>query len=596
MRIADKICEVELTDCTELEFCAILNSRHANILNEMYKSKVCSEKRVGIKKEVLERNISTPYKLVLELLNNIELDGYSSYYKNLVLLLASHNLDEENFHKELEKINEKTLFQKSNGVYYTPSDVSTFIVKNSIFQYIFQDIGLDHTPAGEYDLCIDKLREQEGLRDICEKIAKCSVLDPTCGTGAFLIKVIEVKILIIQKLINTCDEEYLYKIINSLYGNDIDPFSVYIVKIRLLFRCMSLFKNASLIRLYNYLDKNLFSFNFITNSADICRKFDIIIGNPPYVEKTKLRYFDKVKYGNIYADVIHNSIDLICDKGVLGMIIPISYISTKRMKAIRGYVEDNTSHQYILSYADRPDCLFVGVHQKLNIVFFKKNNTLKHSVQTSGYKFWYKKQRIELFSNIEFSKNDFKGLDFYPKLSSKLELDLYKKITQNKNTVLSLQQLDKNYCVYLNKRSTFWTKSFTRKPKKDSEYMCLKYDLNTQHTCNCLLNSSLFWWFWVKVSDCWHITNKELNNFKIPKIDKNLYNEFKTLSIDLENKLEETKNKINTSQAMYEYKHKYCIKEISDIDLAVAKLYGISEKQQKYIFEFDKNYRLSTGK
>lgn len=596
MRNMDKDLEVNMAECTKLELKSIFNLKHANILNEMFRSEVDYKKRINFKQKIVGENISTSYQLVLDLMHEVKTDGHFNYHKNLILLLASHNLDEENFHKELEKVNEKSLKQKTNGVYYTPSDVSTFIVKNSIFQYIFNDINVDLPPTGEYSHYIVELRKQKELTNICEKIAKCSVFDPTCGTGAFLIKIIEVKVSIIQELVKVCNEGYLYKIINSIYGNDIDPFSIYVAKIRLLFKCMYLFNGANLAKLHGYLYKNLLSFNFVTDSADLGKRFDIIVGNPPYVEKTKLPYSSKVKYGNIYADVVHNSIDLIHNKGVLGMVIPISYVSTKRMKAIRRYVENNTSQQYILSYADRPDCLFSGVHQKLNIVFFNKSTSSEHEVYTSDYKFWYKKQRKALFSNIEFSNNCFKDLDFYPKLSSSLELDLYKKIIQNKSTVLSLQVPDGSCCVYLNKRSAFWTKSFTNKPQKDSEYSCLKYDENLQHVCNCLLNSSLFWWFWIKVSDCWHITNKELSGFKIPEINKKLYGDFKILSTDLEFKLEETKNKINTSQAVYEYKHKYCTNEISNIDLIVARVYGISKKQQKYLFEFNRNYRLSTGK
>ena len=157
----DKAFEIDLASYTRSELRSILNLEHANILDKLYKSKVDLKKRINIKEKVVEGNISTSYKSVLDLLHNIKLDGHSDYYKNLVLLLASHNLDEENFHKELEEINEKTLKQKSNGVYYTPSDVSTFIVKNAIFQYIFQDMNLDFPPTGEYDSYISKLQNQK---------------------------------------------------------------------------------------------------------------------------------------------------------------------------------------------------------------------------------------------------------------------------------------------------------------------------------------------------------------------------------------------------------------------------------------------------
>jgi hypothetical protein len=95
----DKAFEIDLASYTRSELRSILNLEHANILDKLYKSKVDLKKRINIKEKVVEGNISTSYKSVLDLLHNIKLDGHSDYYKNLVLLLASHNLDEENFHK-----------------------------------------------------------------------------------------------------------------------------------------------------------------------------------------------------------------------------------------------------------------------------------------------------------------------------------------------------------------------------------------------------------------------------------------------------------------------------------------------------------------
>ena len=114
------------------------------------------------------------------------------------------------------------------------------------------------------------------------------------------------------------------------------------------------------------------------------------------------------------------------------------------------------------------------------------------------------------------------------------------------------------------------------------------YDKNYVHLINCALNSSLYWWYWIKVSDCWHITNKELEQFYIPGITVSESKKYQKLSKDLNNLLEQTKVKIDSKQAMYEYKHRLCKSQIDLIDNELAKLYNLTKKELDYI----KNYQL----
>ena len=103
----------------------------------------------------------------------------------------------------------------------------------------------------------------------------------------------------------------------------------------------------------------------------------------------------------------------------------------------------------------------------------------------------------------------------------------------------------------------------------------------------------MFWWFWICISDCWHITNKELKNFKIPsKFDKIIV---KQLSLNLENKLENTKKYVGTKQTDYEYKHKKCLTEIHEIDEYINNLFGLSESESFYVKNFAISYRTSVG-
>ena len=107
----------------------------------------------------------------------------------------------------------------------------------------------------------------------------------------------------------------------------------------------------------------------------------------------------------------------------------------------------------------------------------------------------------------------------------------------------------------------------------------------------CLLNSSLFWWYWICISDCWHITNKELEQFSVPEITNYQAKKYKKLSVELNNLLETTKVKINSKQSMYEYKHRFCKSCIDNIDNELAKLYNLTQEELNYIKNYQIYYR-----
>ena len=68
----------------------------------------------------------------------------------------------------------------------------------------------------------------------------------------------------------------------------------------------------------------------------------------------------------------------------MGFVIPLSYVSTPRMSKIREILHVYVPEQYILSYSDRPDCLFTSVHQKLCILI-GKNKKIEKTIFTGNY-------------------------------------------------------------------------------------------------------------------------------------------------------------------------------------------------------------------
>ena len=109
----------------------------------------------------------------------------------------------------------------------------------------------------------------------------------------------------------------------------------------------------------------------------------------------------------------------------------------------------------------------------------------------------------------------------------------------------------------------------------------------------CLLNSSLFFTQWIALSDCWHITRKELDSFSVPEIDEQRKRQFSALAIRLSEKLESTKVYIGSKQVDYEYKHKLCKDVIDEIDDALMAVYDLDNDDINYVKTFKLKYRLS---
>ncbi len=479
----------------------------------------------------------------------------------------------------LSKLNEKQSIRKSKGVYYTPNDVVRFILTNSIKAAFgkltasnISEMSLDNIPYRSF--CCDK-----------------TIFDPTCGAGEYLLTALEIKIDMLKKHTNIT-KQLVRKVVSTVFGNDINTESIIITKLRLLLFILHSCGVDFCCGIGNIMSKCFTNYDFITNEFAFDEKYHIVVGNPPYVEDFNYDQTLENKYGNIYANILLNSAKRLQKNGSIGFIIPLSYVSTPRMKKLRDELGVLIKEQYILSYADRPDCLFDSVHQKLCILIGKEKKS-ERAVYTSNYQYWYKQERDTLFDGIDMVINKYENVNFIPKLGTKLDTAIYKKITNSKK-MQSVYEVSRsgNEFVYLNRRETFWMKAY-REKIDDPEYKVFCFNSSIEADfCYCLINSSLFWWYWICVSDCWHVS-KDLNGFMMP-IRTDMRKAAK-LADSLMQKLEETKVYVGTKQTQYEYKHRACLKEIHEIDDFINAAYGLNEIESNYIKNYAIRYRTSGG-
>ena len=491
--------------------------------------------------------------------------------------LCNAELTYEKVQKVLSAINEKGSNRKDKGVYYTPHDLVKFITVN-----------LAKLSCGKLKPNNLHILDLNGIpyERFCYKK---TVFDPTCGAGEFLLVSLELKMDLLELHHENVTIGKIVKVINTIFGNDIDVESIAITKTRLLLAILHRFGVKKIKGLAEILNKNFTNADYIESPSDVHGVFDIIVGNPPYVEDSKSNSKPSVKYGNIYANVLENSSKQLKELGAFGYVIPLSYVSTPRMKKIRDVLDEQLNEQYILSYSDRPDCLFTSVHQKLNVFFAKKSG--KKVCYTGNYQYWYKDEREKLFEDTTAIRNNFISSNFIPKIGNQEDSAIFRKVYSTKNTITDYYDANGS-SIYLNMRATFWIKAFLEE-HGSAEYKKLNFDEDMRYLMMCIFNSSLFWWFWVCISDCWHITNKELNSFRIP-INFNR-TEVRELALRMETCLEETKVYVGTKQTEYEYKHKECIDIIHEIDDYIAEIYGLTTSENLYIKNFNLRYRLGGG-
>ncbi len=480
----------------------------------------------------------------------------------------------------LSKINEKESIRKSKGVYYTPNDVVRFILTNSV-KALFGK------------LTANNISDMELLgvpyRSFC---CTKTVFDPTCGAGEYLLAALEMKLTLFKRNKKTLSNTEIIEMVSTIYGNDVNLDSVIITELRLLL-CVAEYCGIEQCRgLGNIMNRRFSTYDFVETKAKSEIKYHIIVGNPPYVEDSKCGLSLTKKYGNIYANVLINAAERLEKNGSMGFIIPLSYVSTPRMKQLRDELGTLVPEQYILSFADRPDCLFDSVHQKLCILI-GKNKRVPITLYTGNYQYWYKDEREYLFHNLQVIKNNHQCADFIPKLGTQMDVDIYKKVSDPISTT-SIYEVSRHGCesVYLNRREAFWMKAYRTKVD-DPEYKVFSYATAQEADfCYCIINSSLFWWYWIAVSDCWHVS-KALNNFRMPVLPN--IDGATNLATMLIDKLEATKVYVGTKQTQYEYKHRDCLEEIHAIDDFINAAYGLTESESEYIKAFAIRYRTSGG-
>ena len=339
--------------------------------------------------------------------------------------------------------------------------------------------------------------------------------------------------------------------------------------------------------------------------------FDVIIGNPPYVEYSKVRNQYRIRNiqcleaGNLYAYVIEKSLKISHNKSRNGMIIQMSAFCTPRMEPFERMWFENAKFSSLAFFDDRPGKLFDNLqHIRVVIPILEKGEPSKF-VATTCYNKFYSECRMTLFKTINYYISDISRKEFSViKIHTSAEEDIVKKLWGQTRCIRSYEspRINKNYVYYgygygyfgkiLNYRSFFKGELISESTGDKYYYLNEEYDRNVFVG---ILNSSLFYWFYVNYSDGHNFTktvigdfpyNYEKDTMLVLWVDK-LMDDLKHFAI------RKAANYKSTGRVEYDEYHPNKSKPIIDeIDKVLAKHYGFTEEELDFIINYDIKYRM----
>ncbi|QKF65344.1 Eco57I restriction-modification methylase domain-containing protein [Campylobacter corcagiensis] len=256
--------------------------------------------------------------------------------------------------------------RKKDGIFYTPEFITKFIVSKTLGEICKEKrenlLSLPH-PKNKNNLTKkDKINRYE-FDKYREFLLSLKILDPACGSGAFLNEAMNFLINEHKFCANLRQEIYgddlgLFDIENAilennLYGVDINENAVEIAKLSLWL------KSAQVGRKLTNLSKNLVTANSLTNFPFKDLKFDAVIGNPPYVrqelikdQKPLLEQIYEVFNGtaDLYVYFYELGFKALKDDGYLGFICSNKFFRTRYGENLREFLLSKFSFKQIVDF------------------------------------------------------------------------------------------------------------------------------------------------------------------------------------------------------------------------------------------------------
>lgn len=291
------------------------------------------------------------------------------------------NIEDISFDKTKSK-------RKKDGVFYTPEYITRYIVENTLGKLIRkkrEELNIVEviTPKNLKKLTKDEQTKKENLEEYKNWLFNLKILDPACGSGAFLNQALEYLISEHKNLQNDLAlmgdlfasymvEETVLE--HNLYGVDINEDAVEIAKLSLWLR------TAQKGRVLTKLSDKIVCANSLLEMPFSEDSFDVVIGNPPYVRQEAIKEIKsqlQEKYttftgtSDLYVYFYELALNLLKPNGIKGFICSNKFFRAKYGEVLRDLILKEMTIKTIVDFTGKK--IFEDATADSAITIFQKS-------------------------------------------------------------------------------------------------------------------------------------------------------------------------------------------------------------------------------